>query len=183
MKKRILSLLVASTFLIGAQVTPAKAGSDTEVIGTLIGAAVGGFVGSNVGKGKGQLAATAIGVLLGAGIGNTMANSEQGITNTVYNPQPRVVYQPRPQPRYQPRPPARRVVYVERPKTRVVYIKQKPRTKYVVIKRYGPPRHAKAYGHKKRHWKKQRRTSRRTIYYSKGGYRTVRTVTTRRHRS
>ena len=128
MKTRILTLLVASVFVIGSTAEPVKAASDQEFIGTLIGAAVGGFLGSNVGKGKGQLAATAVGTLLGAGIGNTMATSDRQITNTVYNPQPRVVYEPRPQPR-------QRVVYVERPVREVIYVKQKPRyrTKYVVV--------------------------------------------------
>ena len=159
MKTRILTLLVASVFVIGSTAEPVKAASDQEFIGTLIGAAVGGFLGSNVGKGKGQLAATAVGTLLGAGIGNTMATSDRQITNTVYNPQPRVVYEPRPQPR-------QRVVYVERPVREVIYVKQKPRyrTKYVVVHPgYGPPKHAAAY------WKKkQRQKKHRHVYYYKG---------------
>ena len=158
MKIRILTLLVASLFVIGSTAQPVKAASDQEVIGTLIGAAVGGFLGSNVGKGKGQLAATAVGTLLGAGIGNTMATSDRQIINTVYNPQPRVVYEPRPQPR-------ERVVYVERPVREVIYVKQKPRyrTKHIVVHhKYGPPKHAKAYG-----WKKRHKKSRKYVRYVK----------------
>ncbi len=167
MKTRILTLLVASIFVIGSTAQPVKAASDQEVIGTLIGAAVGGFLGSNVGKGKGQLAATAVGTLLGAGIGNTMANSDRQIINTVYNPQPkyepRVVYEPRPQPR-------QRVIYVERPVKKVVreviYVKQKPRyrTKHVVVHHVYS---SKKY--KSKHWrKKQRKNKHRHVYYHKG---------------
>ncbi|MBT3915885.1 MAG: glycine zipper 2TM domain-containing protein [Rhodospirillaceae bacterium] len=178
MKTRILTLLVASVFVIGSTAAPVKAASDQEFIGTLIGAAVGGFLGSNVGKGKGQLAATAVGTLLGAGIGNTMATSDRQITNTVYNPQPRVVYEPRPQPR-------QRVVYVERPVREVIYVKQKPRyrTKYVVVhpgygqKKY-MPEHARAYG-----WKKHHKKAYKKVYYSKHGYKNVRYVTVRRNNS
>ncbi len=149
MKTRIISLLVASIFVLGATVQPAKAGdnnfNDTEVIGTLLGAAVGGFVGSNVGKGKGQLAATAVGVLLGAGIGNTVATTQGQppyVSRTVYTPQPRVVY-------------------VERPIERVVYIKQKPRyrTKHGVIHHIYSPRRAKAY-----RWQKHRGRTYKEIY-------------------
>ncbi|GEM_PF-1387024 len=158
MKTRILTLLVASIFVIGSNTQPVKAAGDNEIIGTLIGAAVGGFLGSNVGKGKGQLAATAVGTLLGAGIGNTMATSDRQITNTVYNPQPRVVYQPRPIPR-------QRVVYVDRPVREVIYVKHKPRyrTKHVVVHhKYGPPKHSAAY------WKKkQRKNKHRHVYYYK----------------
>ena len=171
MKTKFLSMIVASVFVLSSTVQPAKAGSDTEVFGTLIGAAVGGFVGSNVGKGKGQLAATAVGVLLGAGIGNTVATLNTGYNNTVYAPQPRVVYTPRPRV-------VERVVYVERPVERVVYVKQKPRhhTKHIVMHhKYSPPKHAKAYGWKKGH----RKDDRRRVYYNKRSYKNGRYVTYR----
>ena len=175
MKTKFLTLLVASIFILGSTVQPAKAGGDGEVFGTLIGAAVGGLVGSNVGKGKGQLAATAIGVLFGAGIGNSIGNSHDQagqITNTVYSPQPRVIYQPTPQPRV-----IKKVIYVERPKTitrtvvreRVGFIKQKPR-------------HSRKYN-KRKYWQKRHKHDSRRVYYSRDQYENTRYVSHRRNRS
>src|SRR3546814_11362231 len=46
---------------------------DKETAGGLIGAAAGGLVGSQIGSGKGKLAATAIGVLVGAVLGREVA--------------------------------------------------------------------------------------------------------------
>ena len=52
-------------------------GQNGNIIGTIIGSALGGFVGSNIGKGKGQLAATAIGVLGGASVGRAYSPPRQ----------------------------------------------------------------------------------------------------------
>lgn len=46
-----------------------------ETAGTLLGAAGGGLLGSQFGKGKGKIAMTALGVLAGAGIGNSIGAS------------------------------------------------------------------------------------------------------------
>lgn len=45
------------------------------LLGGLLGAGVGGYAGSNIGGGKGKLAATAIGVLAGAWLGNNVGNT------------------------------------------------------------------------------------------------------------
>ena len=46
-----------------------------QVMGSLLGAGVGGFAGSKIGGGKGQLAATAAGVVLGGLLGNSIGQS------------------------------------------------------------------------------------------------------------
>ena len=46
-----------------------------QVMGSLLGAGVGGFAGSKIGGGKGQLAATAAGVVLSGLLGNSIGQS------------------------------------------------------------------------------------------------------------
>ena len=58
-------------------------------LGTLLGAAGGAIVGSNIGKGKGNIAAIAVGTLLGAGLGSSLDNGTPGVAyaaNTSYQP-------------------------------------------------------------------------------------------------
>lgn len=70
MRKIIFTVLAIAMLSIP---TVAQAGT----LGCLLGAAVGGFGGAQVGSGKGQLATTAIGTLLGCGLGSSIQSSDQ----------------------------------------------------------------------------------------------------------
>ena len=68
------SALVWSTFSISSTSAIAESGSK-ETIAMFLGAALGGWGGSQIGKGRGQLAATGAGVLVGALIGRNLGLS------------------------------------------------------------------------------------------------------------
>ena len=76
--------------------TPATAQND-NIFGTLLGAGLGGYFGSKVGKGRGKLAATALGVVLGAGVGSRFRYGNR--SQTMFTTRT-----PRHQPRYRPYP-------------------------------------------------------------------------------
>lgn len=129
MKTRFAALATA-VLLTAAPVASASA----DVLGGLIGAATGGWVGSHIGDGRGQLAATAAGTLLGYGIGDNLTDRGYGQPTRT---------------RYVSTPAPRRVVYVEsEPEVIVV---ERPRRHWrkrtVVIKetRYVHPRRAWRY--------------------------------------
>ena len=65
MKHRALSVIVAAGLAIVVGGCSGATGGYKQPIGGALGAAGGGFLGSQIGSGKGQLAATAAGALLG----------------------------------------------------------------------------------------------------------------------
>lgn len=69
---RIFGILVALAMLTAI---PQQANAGT--MGCLLGAGAGGFGGSQLGGGKGKLALTALGTLLGCGVGSSIQDSDQ----------------------------------------------------------------------------------------------------------
>ena len=67
--KTVLAVLVCVALAACSQ------GREKETAGTLVGAGTGALIGSQVGGGKGQLAAIAIGTLMGAWAGNEVGKS------------------------------------------------------------------------------------------------------------
>lgn len=61
----------------------ATAPAYADPIGALLGAAGGAVVGSNIGKGKGNIAAIAVGTLVGAGIGDSLTDGRRHTTTVV----------------------------------------------------------------------------------------------------
>ena len=72
----IVILTALSILLSGCQTTDnnqqSSSNEDRKLIGTLIGAGLGALLGTKFGGGKGQLAAVAIGALVGAYLANTL---------------------------------------------------------------------------------------------------------------
>ena len=66
MKLKVISLLVASTFIFACTQNP------NRDVGTVTGAIVGGVVGNQIGKGSGRAWATSIGMIAGAVIGGNI---------------------------------------------------------------------------------------------------------------
>ena len=80
MKTKILTLALASTFVLGACMQDGSMGNPwgmgtKQTVGTGTGAVVGGLLGSKVGGGSGQLWATGAGALLGAFMGSSIGKS------------------------------------------------------------------------------------------------------------
>jgi uncharacterized protein YcfJ len=108
MKFKVLAIAALALALISGKAEKAQA-DDSQIFGTVIGAATGGFLGSNIGSGDGRLAATAAGTLIGAVIGSNMA---QASDYRPYGSRYDVRY-PRPEPVYAQPKPRRQVVIVK----------------------------------------------------------------------
>lgn len=83
---RIFSIIIALALFTA--VPQASAGT----LGCLVGAAAGGLGGAQIGKGSGQLAAVAVGTLLGCGVGSSIQNSDQRRVQRPYQPPYRPQY-------------------------------------------------------------------------------------------
>lgn len=73
MKMKILGVAVAVSVSMVTLQTPAH----SATLGCLLGAAGGGFGGAQFGKGGGKLALTALGTLLGCGLGSSLQDRDQ----------------------------------------------------------------------------------------------------------
>ncbi len=74
-KKLIIAVSVVSVL--------AASTANADTVGSLLGAAGGAVVGSNIGKGKGNIAAIAVGTLIGAGLGDSITGPDRRHTTTV----------------------------------------------------------------------------------------------------
>ncbi|GEM_PF-401389 len=74
-KLRTTTAIIATIGMVStATIGNTSYASDKQALGSLLGAAGGALIGSKIGKGKGQLAAVAVGTLLGAGVGGTLTS-------------------------------------------------------------------------------------------------------------
>jgi len=81
--KKVTCLALATVFLVGCVKDDGTLNKET--VGGLSGAVAGAWIGSNTGKGKGNIAAIAVGTLLGAAIGSDFGRSLDKADMKYYN--------------------------------------------------------------------------------------------------
>ena len=90
--KKLIATSSLALLLTSSLAAQSAYASDAQLLGSLLGAAGGAAIGSNIGKGNGRVAAIAVGTILGAGIGGSVASGNSHGGHRSYNhhrPQPR----------------------------------------------------------------------------------------------